>query len=97
VPIDGHASGLAKKQDRDFARGDMGTDEFTDFLRTMCGRLVSASRDGSIHFICMDWRHVGELLDLVAGAGSRRGGDGVDSLHVGVSTISRMPSDWCAD
>jgi len=37
--------------------------EFPDFLASVCKRLVSASRDGSIHFICMDWRHVGELLD----------------------------------
>jgi DNA modification methylase len=28
----------------------------------VCKRLVGASRDGSIHFISMDWRHVGELL-----------------------------------
>lgn len=64
VPIDGHASGLGKKQHRDFAMacGEMNRGEFTDFLATVCKRLVGASRDGSIHFICMDWRHVGELL-----------------------------------
>jgi DNA modification methylase len=65
VPIDGHASRLGKKQPRDFAMacGETNRAEFTDFLRTICKRLVSASRDGSIHFICMDWRHVDELLD----------------------------------
>ena len=65
VPVDGHASQLGKKQHRDFtmACGEMSRAEFTDFLRTMCKRLVSASRDGAIHFICMDWRHIGELLD----------------------------------
>jgi len=65
VPVDGHASELGKKQHRDFpmACGEMSRAEFTDFLRTMCKRLVSASRDGAIHFICMDWRHIGELLD----------------------------------
>jgi DNA modification methylase len=65
VPIDGHASGLGKKQHRDFgmACGEMSQAEFTDFLRTVCKRLVGASHDGAIHFICMDWRHVGELLD----------------------------------
>ena len=45
------------------ACGEMSRAEFTDFLGTVCKRLVSASRDGSIHFICVDWRHVGELLD----------------------------------
>ena len=64
VPIDGHASGLGKKQHRNFAvaSGKMSPAEFTDFLGTVCKRLVSASRDGAIHFLCIDWRHVGELL-----------------------------------
>jgi len=45
------------------ACGEMSRAEFTDFLTTACKRLVGASRNGSIHFICMDWRHVGELLE----------------------------------
>ena len=36
--------------------------EFTAFLRTAFERLVEASLDGSIHFVCMDWRHMGEML-----------------------------------
>ena len=69
VPIDGHASGLGKKQHGDFAMacGEMSQAEFTNFLGTACKRLVSASSDGSIHFICMDWRHLGELLDAGKG------------------------------
>jgi len=65
VPIDGHASGLGKKQHRNFAMacGEMSRTEFTEFLATVCKRLVGASREGSIHFIFMDWRHVGELLE----------------------------------
>jgi len=81
VPIDGHASELAKKQHRDFAM------EFTDFLRTMCKRLVSASRDGSIHFVCVDWRHVGELL--VAG---REVYDEVKNICVWVKDNAAMGS-----
>ena len=64
LPVDGHASGLGKKQHGDFvmARGEMSRAEFTDFFGTVCKRLVSASQDGAIHFLCIDWRHVGELL-----------------------------------
>ncbi len=64
VPIAGHASGSGKKQRRDLAMacGEMKRVECTDFFGTVCKRLVNASRDGSIHFICMDWRHVGALL-----------------------------------
>jgi DNA modification methylase len=65
VPIDGHATGLGKKQHREFAMacGEMTKAEFTEFLHKACTRLAQSSRDGAIHFICMDWRHVGELLD----------------------------------
>jgi DNA modification methylase len=36
--------------------------EFTDFLSRVCALLASHSVDGSIHFVCMDWRHMGELI-----------------------------------
>jgi len=64
VPIDGYASGLGKKQHSNFimASGEMSEAEFTDFLSNACNLLARYSYDGSIHFICMDWRHVGELL-----------------------------------
>jgi DNA modification methylase len=65
VPIAGHVSGLGKVTHREFpmASGEMDPTEFTDFLRTACGHLVEFSAEGSIHYICMDWRHVRELLD----------------------------------
>ena len=36
--------------------------EFIAFLETVLGNLAAHSSDGSIHFVCMDWRHIGELL-----------------------------------
>jgi hypothetical protein len=36
--------------------------KFIDFLRRALGLLWRHSQAGSVHFICMDWRHVGELL-----------------------------------
>jgi DNA modification methylase len=65
VRIDGHVGGLGAIRHREFAMasGEMTRPEFTRFLRAAFERLVSASVDGSIHFICMDWRHMGEILD----------------------------------
>lgn len=65
VAINGHATGLGKKQHREFAMacGEMTKSEFTEFLRKACTRLARSSQDGAIHFVCMDWRHVGELLE----------------------------------
>jgi hypothetical protein len=64
VPIDGHASGLGAIRHRPFvmASGEMSKTEFTAFLAQACQNLVGFSADGSIHFICMDWRHIEELL-----------------------------------
>ena len=64
VPIDGHVGGLGAIKHREFAMasGEMTPGEFTAFLRTAFQNLASHSVDGSIHFICMDWRHMGEIL-----------------------------------
>ena len=64
VPIDGHASGLGQIRHREFAMayGEMDEAEFTNFLAAALGLAARHSKDGAIHFVCMDWRHIGELL-----------------------------------
>jgi DNA modification methylase len=65
VPIDGHASGLGALHHRPFpmAAGEMGKAEFTAFLSRALRNLAAFSAAGSLHYICMDWRHLEELLD----------------------------------
>jgi len=41
----------------------MSRSEFTQFLKTAFEHLCTASANGSIHFICMDWRHMREVFD----------------------------------
>ena len=67
VPIDGHASGLGAIDHREFAMasGEMDERAFTEFLAQACRLLARYSLDGSLHYLCMDWRHAGELLDAV--------------------------------
>ena len=64
VPIDGHASGLGAIHHRPFpmASGEMNGAEFTAFLRQAFANLAAFTVDGALHYICMDWRHVDELL-----------------------------------
>ena len=64
VPIDGHVCGLGKVRHREFAMasGEMSADQFTAFLSEVFGQLAAFSIDGSIHFQCMDWRHMAEIL-----------------------------------
>ena len=65
VPINGHVSGKGKARHAEFAMasGEMSSPGFTSFLRTAFQNLVAYSKDGSIHFVCMDWRHLQEILD----------------------------------
>ena len=65
VSIDGHVGGLGAVKHREFAMasGEMTPEEFTAFLKAAFQNLASHSVDGSIHFICMDWRHMGEILE----------------------------------
>ena len=64
VAIEGNVSGLGKVRHREFAMasGEMTQAEFTEFLSSAFANLVAFSLDGSIHFVCMDWRHMGEML-----------------------------------
>ncbi|MCK1737065.1 ParB N-terminal domain-containing protein [Bradyrhizobium sp. 138] len=64
VRIGGNVSGLGAIQHREFAMasGEMSEEEFTTFLSRTFGLLCRYSRDGSIHQICMDWRHMREML-----------------------------------
>jgi len=64
VPIDGHVCGLGRIRHADFAMGcgEMSEDEFTAFLQSVFRQLAANTCDGSIHQICMDWRHISEML-----------------------------------
>jgi len=64
VPIDGHVCGSGAVKHREFAMaaGEMSAAAFTAFLHQSLGAMADVCRDGAIAFVCMDWRHMGELL-----------------------------------
>jgi hypothetical protein len=64
VRINGHVSGNSSVRHREFcmASGEMTDPEFISFLVTVLRLLSRHSTSGSVHFICMDWRHMGQLL-----------------------------------
>ncbi|MBX9927041.1 MAG: ParB N-terminal domain-containing protein [Hyphomicrobiaceae bacterium] len=69
VPIRGHVSGLGSARHREFAMasGEMCVEQFTGFLRTAFEHMAAWSADGSLHYLCMDWRHMGEVLSAAQG------------------------------
>jgi DNA modification methylase len=65
VAIDGNVGGLGSVRHREFAfaSGEMSEDEFTAFLTTTLSNAARSAKDGAIAYICMDWRHMSEMLD----------------------------------
>ena len=56
--------GRGRIKHRDFAQGsgEMSPAQFTRFLRSSLSLAARHSADGAIHFVFIDWRHIGELL-----------------------------------
>lgn len=70
VAINGHVSGLGRRQHREFAMasGEMQPAAFSDFLHKVFSHCAEVSLDGAIHFQCMDWRHQAEMMAAGTGA-----------------------------
>lgn len=68
IKIDGFVSGLGRNHHREFAMasGEMDREEFVAFLSRSLDALKSCVVEGAIAFVCMDWRHAGELLEAAA-------------------------------
>jgi DNA modification methylase len=58
--------GRGKRKHEEFAMasGEMSDAEFADFLRAFLEQAARHSKDGSLHFIFMDWRHIDTLLQV---------------------------------
>jgi hypothetical protein len=65
VKIRGFVSGLGKTTHREFAMasGEMSEEEFKSFLVRFLAALLPLLVNGAILFVCMDWRHLREILD----------------------------------
>jgi DNA modification methylase len=64
VAINGNVSGNGCFRHREFAMGsgEMNESEFVAFLTASLRLLSQHSTSDSVHFVCMDWRHMAELL-----------------------------------
>ncbi|WP_109486856.1 site-specific DNA-methyltransferase [Occallatibacter savannae] len=64
VRIDGHATGKGSIHHREFqmASGEMSEAEFLSFLNSSLRHIRDYSANGSVAFVCMDWRHAADLI-----------------------------------
>jgi DNA modification methylase len=67
VRIGGHAVAAGSHREFAMASGEMSEAEFRSFLADTLSAAARCSRDGAVHFVCMDWRH----MDSVLSVGSR--------------------------
>ena len=61
VRISGHANAQGRHREFAMASGEMSEAEFRRFLASTLGAAAAVSRDGAVHFVCMDWRHMDDL------------------------------------
>jgi len=52
---------VANHDEFKMASGEMNKNRFARFLEDVFLNLIKLTADGSIHYICMDWKHVNEL------------------------------------
>ncbi len=67
VPVSGHVCGLGKVSHAEFAMasGEMSQREFTAFLSSFLAAMLPHLKDGAVLDLCMDWRHIAELVDAI--------------------------------
>src|ERR1700730_7704428 len=61
VRIGGHAVSAGSHREFAMASGEMSEAEFCSFLADTLGAAARVSRDGAVHFVCMDWRHMDDV------------------------------------
>jgi DNA modification methylase len=66
VSMKTHARGNARISFGEFAMasGEMSDREFQEFLERVMALLANACAEGSIIYVCIDWRHIRQLLEV---------------------------------
>jgi len=97
--------GRIKHREFPMGSGELSDAEFVKFLKDALAVAATVSRDGAVHFVCMDWRHIralleaggtvyGDMLNIVAWVKSNAGqGSFYPSQHelIGVFRVGQGP------
>lgn len=89
VPIAGHVTSGERHEEFVMASGEMSQKEFESFLHRVFSSLVAHSADGAIHFICMDWRHMRELMDAAVPYGELKNVCVWNKANAGMGSLYR--------
>ncbi len=55
--------GQIKHDEFAMASGELSRAGFVEFLKQSLSAVAAMSHEGAVHFVCIDWRHLGELLE----------------------------------
>lgn len=72
VRINGNVNAKGRHREFAMASGEMTESEFRTFLTESLGACAKVSKEGAVHFVCMDWRHMDDVTTV--------GGSVYDSL-----------------
>ncbi len=64
VEINGFANAKGRHREFQMASGEMSPEEFVEFIRKFIRVFIAFSRDGAVHLVFMDWRHIAELITV---------------------------------
>ena len=67
VPINGFVNAKGRHAEFAMASGEMSEAAFRAFLSETLGACAAVSRDGAVHFVCMDWRHMEDVAAVGRG------------------------------
>ena len=56
--------GQIKHSEFAFASGEMDQARYRSFLSETLGNGIQVSKNGAAHFVCMDWRHISDLIEV---------------------------------
>ena len=62
VKVKGNVTKQKQHEEFKMASGELNKNEFIEFLKQAMNMQIKYSINGSIHYQCMDWRHVQEIL-----------------------------------
>lgn len=64
VEINGFANAKGRHPEFQMASGEMSDEEFCAFIKAFIRVYIEHSRNGAVHFLFMDWRHIAELIAI---------------------------------
>lgn len=66
VRVNGHANARGRHREFAMASGEMSDETFRTFLTDTLGACARVSRNGAVHFVCIDWRHMNDVFAVGA-------------------------------